>query len=260
MVDDPTAAGSRPPLPQRLADGPPLLGTLTIVPSPEMTEVLALAGFEVVVADTEHGSFGTEALPPLILAARTRGAYAMVRVRTAEASLISSALDAGADGVIVPQISSVDAARAAVAAARFSPRGTRGANPFVRAAGYRGNEDWYAHANETTAVVVMIEGPAGIETLPEILRVDHLTGVLVGPFDLSHALGIPGRTEDPAVIAAVERVIEQAGRAGVSSGVFAPTPAAARRWMKAGASFVIFGVDTALTLEGVGRLVGEALP
>lgn len=93
--------------------------------------MIGLAGFDAVILDMEHGPYGVQALGPLILAARARGLFPVARVRTNEASLIGAALDAGAAGVLVPQVPSADAALAAFSAARFAPEGSRGANPWV---------------------------------------------------------------------------------------------------------------------------------
>jgi 4-hydroxy-2-oxoheptanedioate aldolase len=235
---------------ERLADGPALVATFSIINAPEVVELLALAGFDAVILDTEHGPYGVESLGPLILAARASGAYAIVRVRTNEPSLIGAALDAGAHGVLVPQVGSLGEARAAVAAARFAPSGSRGANPYVRAARYSAGPEWFAQANDEVAVLVMVEGVAGIDALPEIVGVEGLDGVFVGPVDLSHALGVPGQTDHPSVVEKVASIISAAGAAGLSTAVFAPAAEAARRWLDQGVGLVAYGVDTGLALAG----------
>ncbi len=237
-------------LPERLRSGPPVLATFSMIDSPAIVELLAAAGFEAVVLDTEHGPIGPESLNVLIPAARAAGIAPLVRVRANEPSLIGAALDVGAAGVVVPQIESGAAAAAAVAAARFGPGGSRGANPYVRAAGYHGGAEWFARANEEVAVLVMVEGTAGIAALPEILATPGLDGIFVGPFDLSQALGIPGQVDHPEVLAHVTAIVTEAAGRGVATAVFAPTPALARRWLAAGARLVALGFDTALALDG----------
>lgn len=242
----------------RLRAGPPLLATLSIVAAPEIVELLALAGFDAVVLDTEHGPFGTESLPPLILAARSRGLSVLVRVRSADPSLIGAALDAGADGVVVPQVASGEQARTAVRAARFAPEGTRGANPFVRAADFGSNADFFATANSKAAVIVMVEGREGLAQLPEILETPNLDGVLVGPIDLSHALGVPGEIEHHLVLDAARDVIKLAAEKGVCVGMFTPTPTGAQRWLALGVPLVVLGVEATLLLEGLRAAVDRA--
>jgi 4-hydroxy-2-oxoheptanedioate aldolase len=245
-------------LPERLSTPRALLGTFCITPDAGVVEILAIAGFEAVVIDLEHGPFGIESVPSMTLAAHTHDAYAIVRVRANEPSLIGAALDAGADGVLVPQVDSYAAAQTAVRSARFAPEGNRGANPYVRAAAYSGGPDWFAEANRTTTVMVMIEGVAGFESLPEVLPIPHLGGVFVGPVDLSHALGLAGQPEHPGVIEKIQQIVAAASARNVATGVFAPSAAAARCARDLGVRFIAFGVDTTLALDGFRRAVEEA--
>ncbi|HVC20356.1 MAG TPA: aldolase/citrate lyase family protein [Vicinamibacterales bacterium] len=237
-------------LPERLRTGSPLVTTFSMIASPMIVELLARAGFDAVVLDAEHGPLGPESLNVLIPAARAANLPPIVRVRANEPSLIGAALDVGAAGVIVPQIESAAAAAAAVSAARFAPDGRRGVNPYVRAAGYAAGVEWYPQANRETAVLVMVEGAAGIAALPEILAVPGLDGIFIGPFDLSQALGRPGDVEHPEVVARVTAIVAAAQARHVATGIFAPTPALARRWLDLGVRLVAVSFDTALALDG----------
>ncbi|HQZ12194.1 MAG TPA: aldolase/citrate lyase family protein [Devosia sp.] len=223
-----------------------------------MVEIVALAGFEGIILDIEHGAHQSESLGPLILAARARGIYPLVRVRSSEPAGIAAALDAGAAGIIVPQIGSAEEARRAVAAARFAPEGNRGANPFVRAADYSGRSTWFAEANRDVAVLLMIEGAGGVAELPQILETPALDGIFIGPMDLSHALGVPGDMGHETVIATIEAVIAACDSKGMATGIFAGTPEAARRWMGRGVTLVGAGVDTSHLLAGL-RAVAKSL-
>ncbi|MDP1731181.1 MAG: aldolase/citrate lyase family protein [Devosia sp.] len=242
----------------RLKTGAPFIVTFSIIAAVEIVELVALAGFDGIILDMEHGAYGTESLGPLVLAARARGIYPLVRVRTGEPSEIGAALDAGAAGVIVPQIGSAEEARRAVRAARFAPDGNRGANPFVRGADYSGRAEWFAKANEDVAVLLMVEGADGVAALPEILTVPTLDGIFLGPMDLSHALGVPGEMGHPKVVQTIEAVIEAVGTAGLVAAIFAGTPDSARRWLGRGVTLVGVGVDTAHILVGL-KGVAEAV-
>jgi 4-hydroxy-2-oxoheptanedioate aldolase len=228
----------------RLRDGAPFLATFSIIAAVEVVELAALAGFDGIILDIEHGAHQSEALGPLILAARARDCYPLVRVRSSDPTGIAAALDAGAAGVIVPQIGSVAEAEVAVRAARFAPEGNRGANPFVRAADYSGRREWFAEANRDVAVMLMVEGQGGVAALPEILKVATLDGIFIGPVDLSHALGVPGETSHPKVIETIEAAIDACTAAGVATGIFAPTVELARRWIGRGVLLVGIGADT----------------
>jgi 4-hydroxy-2-oxoheptanedioate aldolase len=139
----------------------------------------------------------------------------------------------------------------AVRAARFAPDGNRGANPFVRAAGYAGRKEWFAEANREVAVFLMVEGAGGVADLPAILDTPNLDGIFIGPVDLSHSLGVPGEVDHPKVVAAVEGVVAACRAKGMATGIFSATPEGARRWIAAGVSFVGLGVDTAYALQAM---------
>lgn len=246
-------------LPERLRTAEPLIATFSMISSPAIVELLARAGFEAVVLDAEHGPLGPESLNMLIPAARSAGIYPIVRVRCNEPSLISAALDVGAAGVLVPQVDSGAAATSVVEAARFAPLGHRGVNPYTRAAGYKATPEWYARANGEVAVLVMVEGKAGINALPQILDTPGLDGVFIGPFDLSQAHGVPGQVDHPTVLASIESIVEATTRKNIATAVFAPTSALARRWLDLGVGMVAVGFDTAMILDGF-RSILKDLP
>jgi 4-hydroxy-2-oxoheptanedioate aldolase len=121
----------------------------------------------------------------------------------------------------------------------------------VRAAGFGSRANWFAEANGETAVLLMIEGAEGIAALPDILDIPALTGIFLGPVDLSHALGVPGQTGHPDVLAEMERAIGMAKAKGKACAVFASEPAIARKWSDAGVSLIAYGVDTGHILSGL---------
>ncbi len=246
-----------PALRERLRSGPPLLATFSIIPSVEVVELVGLAGFDAIIIDLEHGAHGSEALGPLILAARARGIYPLVRVRTSSPSEIGAALDAGAAGVIVPQIGSLGEADKAVRAARFAPDGNRGANPFVRAADYSGRLEWFAEANRDAAILLMIEGQSALLAAKEIAALPNLDGIFIGPMDLSHALGVPGEMGHPKVVDAITTVIAACKAAGIAAGIFSGTPEAARRWIGEGVTLAGVSVDTAILGRALKAIVAE---
>ena len=241
---------------ERLKTGAPLIAIFSIIPAIEVVELIGLAGFDAVIIDTEHGAHGSEALGQLILAANARGIYPLVRVRSSEPTEIAAALDAGAAGVIVPQIGSVEEAERSVRAARFAPEGNRGANPFVRAADYSGRLEWFAEANRDVAILLMVEGRGGLDAVEQIAALPNLDGIFIGPMDLSHALGVPGEMGHPVVLDAIRTVMAACGRAGIVSGIFAGGPAA-KRWMEEGVTLAAVGVDTGHVLNALRQVVND---
>ena len=234
---------------RRLTQGPPILSTFCVVPSQEIVELAILGGFDAVIIDCEHGPISLETAAMMTVAAHARDGLAIVRVRQAEPSLIGAALDLGADGVLVPQIASVEEARLALAAARFAPDGNRGANPFVRAADFGANDAWFSEANASAAVLLMVEGSDGLAAVPSILQLPGLDCVFLGPVDISHSLGVPGETEHPRVIAAMEDVVRLSAANGVAMGAFTHTPAGALRWFARGLRLVAVSADSKLVFD-----------
>jgi 4-hydroxy-2-oxoheptanedioate aldolase len=242
-----------------LGAGRPLVATFVIVPRIEIVEIAAVAGFDAVILDQEHGPLGTADLPSLVAAAQGSGISGLVRVRECRPKEIEAALDAGADGVVVSHISSGAAAGDAVAASRFAPEGRRGANPWVRAARYGAAADFQATANDRSACLAMVEGRAGIDNVDAILATPGLDAIFMGPVDLSHALGVPGEAEHPLVVDAVRDLVGRGRERGVATAVFAPSPEAARRWLELGVRLVALSVDTALALDGFSRALSAAV-
>ncbi len=253
----PSRPHSRSPLRQRLRENEALISTFVIIDAPEVVEMAALAGFDAVILDLEHGPYTLAQLPRLVLAARTRGAYAIVRVASNDPAQIGAVLDLGADGVLVPQVGSAAAAAAAVSAARYAPEGMRGANPWTRAADFGSGVEWYARSNAETAVMVMIEGKEGLTALDEILAVPGLDAIFLGPVDMSQSLGVAGQTDHPLVIGEIRKSIDKAGSAGMGVAVFSPQPEGARRWRDLGARLLAVGEDTAQIMAMFSRCIAE---
>jgi 4-hydroxy-2-oxoheptanedioate aldolase len=257
----PTGGGSghgpAPGLRQRVRGGAALLGTFSVIPSTDVVELIALAGFDFVILDMEHGPYTLESVHTALLAAAAHRLPAVVRVPDSGPALIGAVLDLGADGVLVPQVDSAYAAEEVVAAARFAPLGTRGSNPWVRAARYDGSPRWLAESNERTLVMVMVEAAAAVRDIDKIVAVDGLDAVFLGPVDMSHALGVPGQPEHPRVLETLTEVAGRATAAGMAAAVFAPDAARARRWSARGLRLVACAVDSRMILDGL-RTVREA--
>lgn len=225
-------------------EGRSLIGVFSIIPSTDVVEMIAIAGFDFVVLDMEHGPYALDSVRSCVLAAHARGMSAVVRVRSPEPSLLGSVLDIGADGVLAPHVSSAAMARQVVEAARFAPEGSRGANPYVRAAEYGEGSDWFAKANRDVVVMVMIEGVDGLSALSGILEVPGLDVVFLGPVDISHSMGVPGQPNHPMVLDVMEEAARQAAARGLCTAVFAPDVERARSWRSRGIRMIVCGVDT----------------
>lgn len=230
---------------QRLAGGEILVGPFISLDSPDLVELIGHTGWDFVVVDCEHAPFGNEAVGDLARACRASGLHTVVRVPANEEWLINKALDVGAEAVVVPQIDSLEAAHRAADAAKYAPRGHRGANPFTRAGDYhgRGGLDYYRRANEETMLILMVEGVGGAAAIDEIVKLENVDGVFFGPVDLSHSLGLPGQIDHPRVVDKIREMLALARDGGKIAGLFANDVERARFWMGEGAQFVAFGVD-----------------
>jgi 4-hydroxy-2-oxoheptanedioate aldolase len=248
------AAGLR----ARLRSGDLMVGTFSLVPAPEVIELIAIAGFDFVIIDMEHGPYDLGSTRAAVVAAQGRGLPAVVRIARPEPALIGLVLDLGSDGVLVPHVSSAAVAREVIRAARFAPEGARGANPYVRAAGYGATRGWFARANRDVAVMMMIEGEEGVNATSQIARLPGVDALFLGPVDLSHALGVPGRPDHPRVVARLEEAARHAAEEGVATAVFTPEPQGVAAWRRRGVRMVACGVDTDLIRGAFTRAVTDA--
>jgi 4-hydroxy-2-oxoheptanedioate aldolase len=248
--------GATSDLVQRLRSGQQLVGTWSSLDSPAAAEVMAAAGFDVVILDLEHGELGVSDLTGHLRAIEVAGAASLVRV--AEPGQIGRALEAGADGVLAPDVTSAEVAARVVAAGRYAPHGTRGSAPMARDAGYGLHPFAEHHAQADPLLGVQIEGPEGLAAVDGVVAVDGLGLVFVGPHDLSQRLGVPGQVTHPAVVDAIGEVAERARAHGVATGVWAPDAEVARTWLEAGISLVTVS-NVALVLSGAARTLREAL-
>lgn len=227
-----------------IKEGLPLVGTLLSLPSPELAEVAAGAGFDWLFCDMEHGLIGPEDIPNLVRAAAP--CPCLVRIPETAEMWIRKALDAGAAGIIVPHVESPETAEAAVRWAKFPPEGARSVG-FSRANlyGRRLHED-LENANDATAVMAQVEHIDGVRQIDAIVAVTGLTGVFVGPYDLSASLNKAGALDDPEVRDAVERVRKACRGRGLPVGIYSADAAGARRALEEGYALVCAGMDAAL--------------
>lgn len=197
------------------------LGTFIQVGGPEVVEICGAVGLDFVILDTEHTPVGWERLSAMCVSAMYAGTFPLIRVGAGEQALVTRALDAGARGVMFPQIQTAEAAELAARACRYPPEGTRGA------AGSR-NMGWgvtmnlaeyIPAANRGVVCVVQIESSAGVDAAPAIAAVPGVDCVFVGLSDLSVDLGCPAQYAHPELDAALDAVIDAARPHGVAIGV-----------------------------------------
>ena len=228
------------PVKSKLANGQIVVGSFIYVPSAELTEIVGLLGFDFVVIDMEHGPIDIGVAGDMVRAAEVAGVTPIIRVMHNTPHLILRALDIGALGVHLPNVSDVKGARAAVSSVKYGPQGRRGL-AGVRAARYGLEGSLPEHtvsANQETMVIAHIEELQAIENLDALLGVDGIDVYYLGPTDLSNTMGIPGQTKDPRVKALVEDAIGRIAAAGKTAGCIAVDVETAKRYIDLGARYI----------------------
>jgi 2-dehydro-3-deoxyglucarate aldolase len=250
----------------RLLAGETLCGTLLTLNAPEVADLLAGAGFDWLFVDAEHGVLEPRDILLLLHAIADR-TPCLVRIPTLEEAWVKRVLDAGADGVIVPQVGTAEQAKHVVGWAHYPPRGTRGLGT-ARANRYGFNlVDSVRTAGDRVIVVVQAETAEAVENIESIVQVAGVDAVFVGPYDLSASLGRPGEVGHPEVVNAIRRVAAACRKAGIPTGIFAMEPDGLAAWVASGFTLLAAGVDTSLLgtaaeqlLAGVRAVVGSARP
>lgn len=242
----------------RIRRGDQLLGTFSVLPVPEVIELIGIGGFDAVVFDMEHGPYTPANLQNCLLAAERHGLATLVRVPDSSTGTIGSLLDLGVEGIVVPHLESAQAAASVVASCRFAPAGNRSAHPWVRAARYSAPSDYYAAQDDRVAVIGMIEGVRGTAAAKDIAHTSGLDAIFIGPVDLSHSLGVPDDVTHPAVIKQVTHLVTIARQAGVTAAIFCDSPEHARLWRQLGINFIVYGVDAHLIVAGLAAALSSA--
>lgn len=231
----------------RLQSGEKMLGTFITTTDPCFTEAAAVAGFDFVVIDTEHGPLSPVEVTGHVRAAEAMGITPVCRSTNAETTTILRLLDVGIHGIQVPQVNDLETAEQVVTAAKYYPEGKRGmALPRALQFGMGDLMASFQKANEETLVIVHCETKESLEVIDKIAAVEGIDVIFLGPFDLSQSLGIPGQTGHPLIQAAKERVLEVCRKHHKSAGIFAADGQQAKDRMEEGFQFVAMNMDLTL--------------
>lgn len=230
---------------KRIKAGELTLGSWITIGHPNVAEILANAGFDWLVIDIEHNPIDISMVQNLITTIQSKGVAAFVRVSKNEEVVIKHVLDAGADGIIVPMICSKEDAKQAVEYAKYPPLGKRGVG-LARAQQYgtvfETYKKWVA---EDLVVIAQIEHIDGINNLEEIISVPGIDGTIIGPYDLSGSMGMPGEFERPVVKEALAKYIDICKTYNFPMGfhVVNADPAKIQEKIDEGYRFIAYGTD-----------------
>jgi 4-hydroxy-2-oxoheptanedioate aldolase len=224
-----------------------------------VTEICAGSGIDWVLLDQEHAPNDLRTtLEQLQVLAGYPDVDVLVRPPAADPVFIKQLLDIGVQNLIVPMIDDADAAASAVAAMRYPPEGIRGVgSALARASRWNRISDYLVTADATVSLTVQVETVAGLQHLGDVADVDGVDAVFIGPADLAASMGKLGQPEHPEVVISIEAALATVVEHGKVAGVNAFNEAIARRYLRAGASFVLVGADVVLLARGAEQLAAR---
>lgn len=232
----------------KLKDNKLTIGSWITIGDTSIAEIMARTGFDWLTVDMEHSAITLNIAQQLIQVIELSGVTPLVRVGENNPNLIKRVMDAGAHGVIVPMINTEEDAIRAVDAVKYPPSGKRGVG-LSRAQGYGFEFEKYKKwVNRESIVIVQIEHISAVDNLEKILRVDGVDGFIVGPYDLSASIGLPGELNNPKLKGILDRVIKIAKKYNVAPGFHVVWPDAKEvsKKIKEGYKFIGFSFDALL--------------
>lgn len=233
---------------EKLKRGETVYGCFVRYPNATLIEVLGYCGWDFIVFDGEHGTIEPADCEQMVRAAELQGVTPIIRVPVNQPHVILRFLDTGAQGLHVPMVRSAADAEAVVRSVKYQPRGARGL-AAIRAADYAQRipfGEYVAQANAETLVAVHIETEDGVDRLPEIIKVDGVDVIFLGPTDLSNSLGFPGELQHPRVQATFQRLVDAVAGSKAALGIMVQNADAARQWRQRGARYIAIGLEGVL--------------
>jgi 4-hydroxy-2-oxoheptanedioate aldolase len=240
-----------------LARGKPQIGLWSSLSSNYTVEVVAGAGFDWILLDTEHSPSDLENLLTQLQAAAPYPTHPVVRIPWNDMVTIKRVLDIGAQSLLVPYVSTADEARAAVSYTRYPPAGVRGVAGTTRATRFGRITDYARRAHEEICVLVQVETQQALDNIDAIAAIDGVDGIFIGPADLHASLGHAGEIANPKVKPLIDDAIRSIRKKGKAPGILTPNEADARHWLECGALFVAVGADVGILARGAEALAAK---
>lgn len=224
-----------------------LIGCWIGLADPYAAEISTTAGFDWLLIDGEHAPNDLRSILSQLQVVDHSESYPVVRLPIGDPYLIKQFLDAGAQSLLIPMVESAEQAEVLVKAVRYPPNGVRGVgSALARASRFASIPDYLTTADDQICLIVQIESRAGLAALDDILTVDGVDGVFVGPSDLAADLGFIGKPGEPEVFTAVTGAIEKIVKSGKAAGVLTLDKVLACECLELGATFVAVGIDVSL--------------
>ena len=248
---------------EKLRAGEPVFGTWLSMGDLFATRLLARAGFDWLTLDMEHSPIDWSDAAMLFAAVADAGCVPLVRVPEGNHHYIKRALDAGAWGIIVPMVDTVEQARTAIAAAKYPPQGNRSAGGGMHAMNFGASAgEYYDRANDEILVVLQTESPQGVRNAPEIYSLPGCDAIFIGPNDLRFQMRSPDGTfpTDEAHAAMIDEVVRVGQDVGTPTGIHAMSSEEARQRVAQGMRFLAVGSDVKLLADGAAAVVRDVMP
>ncbi|WP_422487030.1 HpcH/HpaI aldolase family protein [Gudongella sp. DL1XJH-153] len=249
---------------RKLDEGKNVLGTFFELGSEEVVESLGYTGLDFIIVDTEHGPYNAESTARFTRAAEVVQLTTLVRVTDISRPSMLRNLDIGAKGLIVPCVETVDEVKKLVEWSKYTPVGKRGYFK-ARSAGYGEKEfakdlgEYFQTCNRETLLIPQCETIGCLENIEEIMSIEGVDGIFVGPFDLSIGLGIPAQFDNPKFKAALNRILKAAKDNNKYSFIFSTDAASARKMFELGYQGVAVGMDAGFLISSVKSAVSEIM-
>ena len=230
---------------EKLQKGEPCIGSWITLGNSTIAEIFAKAGFDWLVVDLEHSTISIDQVGDIIRTIDLCGVAPLVRLTSNDQNQIKRVMDAGSHGIVVPNVNTPEDAKAAVAATRYAPLGRRGVG-LARAQdygpGFKNYLDWQKNG---PLVIVQIEHVSALDNLEKIFAVDGVDGFIIGPYDLSCSMGVPGNFNDQKFIDAMNKILTTGLSSGCPAGLHIVEPDTSRlaEVLKQGYRFVAYSVD-----------------
>lgn len=248
-------------LKEKMIRGEKTLGTFHAIGSAAAVECLGLAELDYVIIDTEHSPFQIESVQSYVRSAKLVGVTPLVRVKNSERHSILSMLDIGAMGLIIPNVQTVEEVKKIIQHGKYYPTGERGIAPTSGSSFWytdyatQGLDHYFQMSNNETLLIPQCETRGCLENIEEIVSLEGVDGIFVGPYDLSAALGKPGQFDDCEVKRAIEKVLHTCKKFGKFSFIYTGAEADIKKNFELGFDSVTYNMDAIMLIEAYRRIV-----
>ena len=239
---------------ERLIKGEKLLGTMiSFTDHPEIAKIIKVCGFDYFIIDCEHGNFDYTSVARIMTVAREAGICGVVRIPDVRREVVLKYMDMGAGGLLLPNTETVEQAKALVEYAKYAPLGNRGVQMFRGHTGFEkitSPVETMKKKNDETVMMLQIESPVGLGNIDELLGVEGIDALFIGPNDLSQSMGLMGQFEHPDFIAALDRVIAAAKKKKKFSGAHFQVAGALVPWIAKGMTLNLWANEIVMMMNG----------